>query len=156
MKIWKYLRAEHIFLNILLPDKERVLRFVSDTCVRGGLVKNVATLYEGLKKREETMSTGIGGGIGFPHTTSREVKDANVLLIRLTEPIDFEALDALPVDIILALVIPENKTALHLQILAGVSRLCRNSEFLESVRQARYPKALRKEIRDLEERMTFH
>lgn len=156
MKICTYLCNEHIFLHTTLPDKEAVLRFVADTCARNGIVKDADTLYDGMQKREQTMSTGIGGGIGFPHTTSREAQEAFVILIHLTEPIDFEALDKLPVDIIMALVIPENQTGLHLRILAGASRLCRKPEFLEAVRKAKNPEKLCEAITSLEENMPFH
>jgi len=156
MKICRYLQTKHVFLNTTFPDKETVLRFVADTCAKNGIVKDADALYEGMKKREATMSTGIGGGIGLPHTTSREAQDTSVIMIHLAKPIDFEALDALPVDIILALIVPENQTSLHLRILAGVSRLCKKPEFLETVRKAKNPKKLCEEIIDLEEKMPFH
>ncbi|MBN2688972.1 MAG: PTS sugar transporter subunit IIA [Deltaproteobacteria bacterium] len=156
MKISTYLRTEHIFLRTPLPDKDAVLRFVADTCAEIGLVSDADTLYDGMRKREETMSTGIGGGIGFPHTTSREARDACVILIRLAEPVDFEALDTLPVDLIIALVIPENQTALHLGILAGASRLCLKPEFLKAVRKAENPEKLFNTIVSIEDKMPFH
>ncbi len=156
MKIYTYLQTEHIFLHAALPDKEAVLRFVADTCMKRGIVRDADTLYEGMQKREQTMSTGIGDGIGFPHTTSSDARDAFVLLIHLAKPIDFEALDKLPVDIIMALVIPENQTSLHLSILAGVSRLCKMTEFLQAVRKADNPEKLCEAITSLEEQKPFH
>lgn len=156
MKISEYLRKEHIFLDSMLADKDEILKFVADACAKNGIVKNSAMLYKGLQNREQTMSTGVGGGIGFPHTTNTEAKDAAVILVRLAKPVDFAALDALPVDIILSIVIPENKKSLHIQILARVSRLCQNPEFLEKVRQINDPETLWKEIRILEETITLH
>jgi mannitol/fructose-specific phosphotransferase system IIA component (Ntr-type) len=156
MEIWKYLRVEHIFLNVLIPDKKASLRFIADVCVRSGIVKDDLLLYEGLQKREQTMSTGVGHGLGFPHTVSGEANDATIILIHLAEPIDFEALDALPVDIILALIVPENETTLHLQLLAGVSRLCKSPEFLEAIRKATSSKNLWYLIKELEESLPFH
>ena len=156
MKICTYLQTKHIFLHAALPDKEAVLRFVADTCAKSGVVKDADTLYEGMQKREQTMSTGIGGGVGFPHTISGDAQDAFVILIHLAKPIDFEALDTLPVDIIMALVIPENQTSLHVRILAGVSRLCTKPEFIEAVRKAENPEKLCKAITLLEEKIPFH
>ena len=156
MKIWKHIRTEHIFLNAPLANKETLLRFVAATCARDGVVKDASALYKGMQNREQTMSTGVGGGIGFPHTTSREAKEAAILLIRLAEAIDFESLDDFPVDIIFALVIPENERGLHLRILAGASRLCRNPDFLKAVRKAENSEALWTEIKNLEEKMAFH
>ena len=117
MKIYKRLRVEHIFLNAALNDKDEVFHFVADTFTRSGVVDNAALLYESMVERERTMSTGIGNRIGIPHAASSEATHPAVILIRLADPIDFEALDGLPVDIILALVVPENQTSLHIQIL---------------------------------------
>jgi len=156
MKIYKSLPVEHIFLNAVLKDKIAVFRFVADTFSRSGVVDHAGLLYERMIERERTMSTGIGNRIGIPHAASSEAAHPAVILIRLADPIDFEALDGLPVDIILALVVPENQTALHLQILAGISRLCKKAEFLDYVRQAVDPNELLERIRRIEEEMIFH
>jgi PTS system nitrogen regulatory IIA component len=156
MKIYKRLRAEHIFLNVPLKDKDEVIHFVADTFARNGLVTHARLLYDSLIERENTMSTGIGNGIGIPHAVSGEARDPSVLLIRLADSIDFEALDRLPVDIILALVVPDNQTHLHLQILAGISRLCKRAEFLDFVRQTHNASDLWQGIKRIEEEIAFH
>lgn len=151
MRIWNLLRTENIFLNVDLPNKEAVIRFAADSFARHGLVDDAELIYEGMKLREEVLSTGIGNGVGIPHTASAEAKDGALLLVRLAKPIDFGALDALPVDIVLAVVVPNDETTLHLQILAGISRLCRNSSFLRAVREASTPQLLLEKIQNLEE-----
>lgn len=156
MKICNYINPGHIFLNVELPDKESVFRFITDTLVKEGLIKNTEDLYSGLKEREETMSTGIGDGIGLPHTTNGEVLDPIVLVIRPESPVSYDAIDHLPVDIIIALIIPEKQTALHIQILAGVSRLCKNSDFTQTVRDIGDPVILHEKIEQLESKMAFH
>jgi PTS system nitrogen regulatory IIA component len=156
MKIYKRLSAEHIFLNVPLKDKDEVIHFVADTFARDGLVTHARLLYDSLIERENTMSTGIGNGIGIPHAVSREAHDPSVLLIRLAHSIDFDALDKLPVDIILALVVPENLIHLHLQILAGISRLCKRDEFLDFVRQTHNANDLWQGIKRIEEEIAFH
>jgi PTS system nitrogen regulatory IIA component len=156
MKIYKRLSAERIFLNVSLKDKDEVIGFVADAFARDGVVTHARLLYDSLIEREETMSTGIGNGIGIPHAVSGEARDPAVLLIRLADSIDFEALDRLPVDIILALVVPENQTHLHLQILAGISRLCKRGEFLDFVRQTQNVNDLWEGIKRIEEEIAFH
>ncbi len=156
MKICKRLRTEHIFLNIDLPDKDTVLKFVAGAFVKSGIVQDADALFKGLKHRERTMSTGVGGGICFPHASSSEAKEASILLIRLNSPVDYDSLDDLPVDIVLALVVPENETTLHLQILAGISRLCRRTDFLDTVRHHTDSKLLWEDISNLENDMAFH
>ncbi|MCF8067624.1 MAG: PTS sugar transporter subunit IIA [Desulfobacterales bacterium] len=155
MKIWKHLSAEHIFLGISIPDKNSVFQFVADICKRDHFVKEAAEIYNGMLAREEMASTGIGKGIGLPHTTNPNLDDAHIFLIRPEKPVDFDALDNAPVDIILALLIPENETTLHLQILAGLSRLCKEPKFLAAIRNAEDVESLREEIINLEEKMAI-
>ena len=113
-------------------------------------------LYDGLIQREQTMSTGVGGGIGFPHTTSKETRQAIVILIRLAKPIDFEALDHQPVDIILGLIFPESNPSIHVRMLARVSRLCQNPEFLSAIKQAEDADLLIEKIKVIENGTSFH
>lgn len=156
MKICNFLKASHIFLDEPLPDKDNVMRFLADTGYEAGLVKNKKGLYDGLLRREEIMSTGVGDGIAMPHAAIADVDEAAILLVRLDGAIDFDALDNRPVDIILALVLPEGQTHLHLQLLAGLSRLCKNPEFLALIRLSKDPEALWQSLCALEDQMPFH
>lgn len=156
MKVYKNLRKEHVLLDVSLRSKDDVFLFVAETFARDGVVENSHMLYESMKQREATMSTGIGNGIGIPHATSWEAETPAVMLVRLADPIDFEALDALPVSVILALVIPENQTSLHLQLLAGISRLCKKTKFLDLVRAADNSRDLWEGVKRLEQEMAFH
>jgi len=156
MKVWKHLKTENIYLKTSLEDKHAVLCFIAGELQKKGLIRDADRLIHGLQQREKTMSTGIGNGICFPHTTSPDLNEAALMLVRPLNPVDFEALDNLPVDIIMAIIVPENQTALHLQMLAGMSRLCRAPEFLTIVRSAEDEDTLLKEIKKLEEGMAFH
>ena len=156
MKICNFLKTEHIFLDVTLVDKNEVLRFLSDTSHKTGLVRNRKDLLEGLRHRENIMSTGIGDGIALPHAAAPDVANADILLVRLAKPIDFDSLDALPVDVILALILPEGQTHLHLQLLAGLSRLCKNPEFLALIRMSHDSESLLRALHSLEEQMAFH
>lgn len=156
MKVWTHLKTKNIYLKTPLEDKYAALCFIAGELQKKGLIRDADKLTEGLLNREKTMSTGIGDGICFPHTTSPDLAEAALMLIRPLKPLDFEALDKLPVDIIIAIIVPENQTALHLQMLAGMSRLCRVPEFLTIVRSAEDEDALLEEIKKLEEGMAFH
>ncbi len=156
MKIYKHLKTEHILLDVSRADKDAVIRFVAETFARIHVVKDAQQLFDNMQARENTMSTGIGRGVGIPHAASLETTAPALVLVRLQKPIDFKALDHHPVDIILALVVPENQTSLHLQLLAGISRLCENAEFLNLVRNADSSEDLRNGIKLLEQKMAFH
>ncbi|MBS3733249.1 MAG: PTS sugar transporter subunit IIA [Desulfobacterales bacterium] len=156
MKITDYLRAENIFLDVDLPDKDAVLHFIAEACAKNGIVRQRSRIYEGLVQREETMSTGVGNGLAFPHTTSEEAEEAAVMLLRLARPVDFDALDKNPVSIVLALIIPQKDTDMHVRLLARVSRLCREDSFVQSVRDAADSPALDREIRNLEKSTAYY
>ncbi len=152
MKIWERLSPDCIHLNLQLSSKDAVLRFSAELFTKIGAVINTENLYENMRMREEIMSTGIGNGIAIPHTPSPEAKDAAMLLLRLAQPIDFDALDAEPVDIVIGLVVPKDASALHLQLLAGISRLCHSHLFMRAVREAGDAILLRESLKELEER----
>jgi len=156
MKICLCLRPEEIVLNASIPDKDAVLQYAAELFQRKGTVSNAERLYRELKAREEVMSTGIGGGFGVPHAVSPEIEDVHVLLLRLEEPIDFQALDALPVDVVMVLVVPEGDREVHLRLLACIARLCKCTTFLEAVRRAANPDRLIQDVAELEEHMAFH
>ncbi|MFO7931022.1 MAG: PTS sugar transporter subunit IIA [Thermodesulfobacteriota bacterium] len=151
MNISDYLSAENIFLDADLKDKTAVLGFIADACEKNRVAENKDEVYQGLLEREQTMSTGVGGGLAFPHTTSAEAKQAAVILLRLSRPVDFDALDKKPVDIILSLIIPQKDREIHVRLLARISRLCRDPAFIEALRNAADPFELRTEMQKVEQ-----
>jgi mannitol/fructose-specific phosphotransferase system IIA component (Ntr-type) len=153
MKISQMLTTESIFLNVEVNDKMAVLRFAADQFVRGGVAKSSRPLFDGMRIREEVLSTGIGGGIAIPHTASPEAGIGAVLLVRPAKPIEFDALDALPVDIVLPMVVPAEDSAGHLRLLAVISRLCRSPLFPRTVRSAETPENLLAQIKRFEENL---
>lgn len=156
MKITDHLKKETIFLNKSIDTKSDVLRYISDVCVQNGIITNPELLYNGLIDREQTMSTGVGGGIGFPHTTNPEISHASVVLIRLAKPIDFDSLDHQPVDIIIGLIFPASDPGIHVRMLARVSRLCQNPDFLDAIRQAKDAEHLVEQIKIIENGTSFY
>lgn len=156
MKITDYLSTQNIFLDVDLPDKASVLEFIAEACARNGIVKNSKEVLKGLQEREETMSTGVGGGLAFPHTISAEVRDASVLLIRPANPVDFDALDKKAVEIILALIFPKIKPEIHVRLLARISRLCREPAFVSSVKKIAAPPELWRQMHQAEEQIASY
>ncbi len=91
-------------------------------------------LFDRLLERERLGSTGIGGGIAIPHGRMSAVSRPFGLFARLAHPIDFDAIDERPVDIVFLLVTPEGAGADHLKALARVSRLLRDRSLVEKLR----------------------
>jgi len=103
---------------------------------------NALDIYNTLIQRERLGSTGIGGGIAIPHGKLPRLRQTVGLFARLDEPIDFEAVDDEPVDIIFVLLAPENAGADHLKALARISRLLREQRAVEKLRGCRDRAAL--------------
>ena len=99
-------------------------------------------LYESLLQRERLGSTGIGDGIAIPHGRMPGIDRLVGLFARAEKPIDFDALDGQPVDIIFVLIAPEGAGADHLKALARISRLLREPSTIERLRASRDRAAL--------------
>jgi len=99
-------------------------------------------LFEALLQRERLGSTGIGDGIAIPHGRMAGIDRLVGLFARAEKPIDFDALDGQPVDLVFVLIAPEGAGADHLKALARVARVLRNPVVLEQVRAARDPAAI--------------
>ncbi|MGH1417674.1 MAG: PTS IIA-like nitrogen regulatory protein PtsN [Hyphomicrobiaceae bacterium] len=98
---------------------------------------NAREIFDTLLQRERLGSTGLGRGIAIPHVKFRELDSIVCLFARLETPIDFEALDNEPVDLVFVLLAPEHASGDHLKALARISRLVREPAILESLRNAR-------------------
>ena len=101
-----------------------------------------ALISEAVLQREILSSTGIGRGIAIPHARMPQVAKMFGLFARLENPIDFNAMDGQPVDLVFLLLAPESAGADHLQALARVSRLMRDPTSLERLRGSRTRNAL--------------
>lgn len=99
-------------------------------------------IFEALLQRERLGSTGIGDGIAIPHGKLPGLTRLFGSVARLDRPIDFEALDGQPVDIVFLLLAPEGAGADHLKALARVARVLREPGILARIRAARDADAL--------------
>jgi PTS system nitrogen regulatory IIA component len=99
-------------------------------------------LFDRLLERERLGSTGIGGGIAIPHGRLSTMARPLGLFARLAHPVDFDAIDERPVDIVFLLVTPEGAGADHLKALARVSRLLRDRSLVEKLRATENAEAL--------------
>jgi PTS system nitrogen regulatory IIA component len=93
-------------------------------------------ILEVLLQREKLGSTGVGNGIAIPHGKLSKLGRLFGLFARLERPIDFEALDSQPVDLIFLLLAPEAAGADHLKALARVARLLRDPEITRKLRES--------------------
>jgi PTS system nitrogen regulatory IIA component len=104
--------------------------------------QNERLIFETLIQREKLGSTGVGNGIAIPHGKLPKLERLFGLFARLDRPIDFEALDGQPVDLVFLLLAPEGAGADHLKALARVARLLRDGDVVSKLRDSRDAEAL--------------
>jgi PTS system nitrogen regulatory IIA component len=93
-------------------------------------------VFEVLLERERLGTTGVGHGIAIPHGKLPELDRVHGMFARLEKPVDFDAIDEQPVDLLFLLLAPEQAGADHLKALARVSRLLRDGSLCEKLRGA--------------------
>lgn len=99
-------------------------------------------IFEVLMERERLGTTGVGNGIAIPHGKLPNLDRLYGLFARLEKPVDFQAIDDRPVDLIFLLLAPESAGADHLKALARVSRLLRDKTVCEKLRGTESAEAL--------------
>lgn len=93
-------------------------------------------VFESLQSREKLGSTALGYGIAIPHGRIKGLKDTACAFIRLKEPIDFDAPDGMPVDLVFVLLAPAAATDLHLQILGELAQMFSEKAMRDQLRGA--------------------
>lgn len=101
-------------------------------------------VFSGLLNRERLGSTGIGEGVAIPHCRLAGCQQPIGLLVQLATPIDFDAIDSNPVDLLFVLLVPEEACEEHLQTLGNLAELFNQSAFRDRLRAAQTDQALHK------------
>ncbi len=99
-------------------------------------------IFNTLLQRERLGSTGVGHGLAIPHGKMADLKQIFAMFARIDAPIDFEAIDDEPVDIVFLLLAPEGAGADHLKALARISRLLRDPSAINKLRHSKGRSAL--------------
>jgi nitrogen PTS system EIIA component len=128
--------ADAIVHRIKATQKNDVLMTMVEVAVKAYGVDLSAT-YESTLERERLGGTGVGDGVAIPHARLRGLTAPAAVLAVLDPPIDFDAPDGRPADIIVLLLSPEEAGADHLKALARLSRLLRRPDIRDGIRAAR-------------------
>ena len=137
--------------NVQLDSKKALFPYVGELAARS-LGLDAGEVSEALRERERLGSTGFGRGIALPHAKMADLNGVRGMFLQLARPIDFQAVDGLPVDLLFILLSPLDAGADHLKALAGVSRMLRNESIAERLRGAKNDEALYAMLVDAEAR----
>jgi PTS system nitrogen regulatory IIA component len=135
------LRPDAVQTGVIAKNKKAVFQHLA-TVASEILDADPKMIADRLAAREKLGSTGFGGGVAIPHAKLEGLAQVTGVFARLAEPVDFQAVDDLPVDLVFMLLSPNDAGAVHLKALARVSRRLRDKAFLEKLRGGGSPDAV--------------
>ena len=141
MSLDEILKADAVIPALRVNGKKQALQELSE---RAAAVSDLPAreIFDAILQRERLGPTGVGDGIAIPHGKLAKCERIYGVFARLERPIDFEALDGLPVDLIFLLIAPESAGADHLKALAAIARALRRSDAAAQLRGARDASAI--------------
>jgi len=133
-------------------SKKRIIEALSQLLAKhlNGEHELSERLFDNFVAREKLGSTGLGEGVAIPHCRTSGVKKIHGCLVKLTHPVDFDAIDDQPVDLIFALVVPEEKNDEHLSTLARIASIMQNDDYRERLRNCSEDAILYNTVLELE------
>lgn len=138
MKLADILERDRIVTELAATDRWEAIDELVDVLVQCGKItpENRDEVTGVVKKRESSMSTGIGFGVGIPHASTELVDEAVGVLGRSLKGVNFDALDNQPVQLVMLFLVPQGQFQKHLHTLANIAKLLHNKEFRKSIEAA--------------------
>lgn len=128
-----------IRLDVAAGSKKRALEEAAQQLGACPSAPKPEQIFERLLERERLGSTGLANGVALPHARMSGIDRAYGVFLRLAAPVDFDALDGQPVDLLFALLVPEEATGEHLNLLAALARLFSDATLCERLRSSQDP-----------------
>ncbi|MBK5439771.1 PTS IIA-like nitrogen regulatory protein PtsN [Pseudomonas sp. TH32] len=135
-------------VNVPGGSKKRALEQIANLIGREVPELDTQAVYEALIAREKLGSTGFGNGIAIPHCRLQGCESPVSALLHLDAPIDFDAIDGAPVDLLFVLLVPQAATDAHLQLLRQIASMLDRKEVRDKLRSAPSNEALYQVVLD--------
>ncbi len=135
----KLITPDHVACDVVAQSKKRALEELSALITRGEEKLTSAEVFNSLIARERLGATGIGHGIAIPHGRLKNTEHPLCAFIKLKTGVDFDAIDREPVDLMFALLVPEESTEEHLQILSALAGMFSDEALRKRMREAKSP-----------------
>lgn len=134
MRISDILTSDCILCGQTLTSKKTTLEELSKILANTDTSLSYTEVFDCLVAREKLGSTGLGNGVAIPHGRLKGGKKTIAAFMQLQHGVDFDAIDRGPVDLLFALLVPEDSTDEHLQTLSHLAEMFSNTETLERLR----------------------
>ncbi len=150
MDLGDILSNEQIITDLQAADRWQAIEELINNLVTTGKIKpeNKAAIAAVVKKRETSMSTGIGFGIGIPHASTDLMTEVVGALGRSKKGVNFDSLDNQPVNLVMLFLVPQGQFQKHLHTLANIAKLLHKAEFRQALEHAPDGEAMLKIIRE--------
>lgn len=148
MQLSELLTLDRIACDLSVQSKKRAIEKISELISRGDSKVTTNEVFDSLLARERLGGTGIGHGVAIPHGRLKNTEMTIGAFIKLQQAVDFDAIDNQPVDLLFALLVPENSTQEHLQVLASIASMFNEEPVREKLRQAKSAEELYQLISD--------
>ena len=135
MNITELIVPERVSYCPQIGSKKRLLEHISELLAKDTPKLTWNEIFNSLINREKLGSTGLGKGVALPHGRTGSLDGPLCAFVRLGEPVEFDAADGEPVDLVFALLVPEESTEEHLQVLSSIAELFSNPSFCSSIRK---------------------
>jgi len=136
--------------NIKMDKKADVLTTMVNDLFESGVLQNKTSFLNAVLERESVLSTGIGHGIAIPHTRHKDVKELKAIVYTLAKPIEFEAIDDNPVNIVIMLAVPHDSNHDYMRILQAITSSLKDEQTRKTFTKCNNPSDLYKIIQSLE------
>lgn len=146
MKLSDILTTDRIRLDFDAASKKRVLEFASELLAGSDENLSPRAVFDCLIAREKLGSTGLGHGVAIPHGRLAGLEKTIGVFIKVPKGVDFDAPDSEPVDLIFALLVPEQSTEEHLQVIAKLAGYFNSKASRDALRVERTPDKVRELI----------
>lgn len=143
--IAKILPLENVLLELDVSSKKRAFEQAGLLFENNCSIAR-STVSENLFARERLGSTGLGHGVAVPHGRIKGLKNPIAAFVRLLDPIPFESPDGLPVKVLIFLLMPDNVTQQHLEILSEIAEMLSDEVFREALQTELDPSLVYKKI----------
>jgi PTS system nitrogen regulatory IIA component len=136
MNIAELVSTGRIAVDVVATSKKRTLEEIAKLLAQGATSVAPADILGSLAAREKLGSTALGHGVAIPHGRIPGINTSVGAFLRLKHPVEFEAHDGRPVDLIIGLIVPQQATNEHLQHLAAIAEKFSDESFCEQIRAA--------------------